>query len=147
MTQHMESTAQRFGGTGFSSAGVPSQPGARMRKPISPLIHGALDYATSAAVVAAPRVMNFPRPARILCDSLASGYTGLAAVTDYPLSVRRVAPFKAHGAAELAIAAVLPAMPWLLGFSEHRAARNFCFALTGLTLVVAALTDWNAEDD
>ena len=77
-------------------------------KPISPRVHGVLDYATSTAVAVAPRAMNFPRPARMLFDSLAAGYTGLSAMTDYPLSVKRVAPFKVHGAAELAIAAVLP---------------------------------------
>jgi hypothetical protein len=117
-----------------------------MRKPISPRIHGALDYTTSAAVAAAPRLMNFPQPALRLFESLALGYTGISAFTDYPLSVKREIPFKAHGAAELAIAAALPAMPWLLGFSEHKAARNLCFGLTALTLVVAALTDWDARE-
>jgi hypothetical protein len=63
-------------------------------------------------------------------------------VTDYPMSVRRLAPFKAHGAAELAIAAVLPVLPYALGFAHHRAARNLCFGLTALTVVVAMLTDW-----
>ena len=116
-----------------------------MRKPISPKMHGALDYTTSAAVAAAPRLMRMPKKAELLFDSLAAGYTGLSAITDYPLSVKRVAPFKVHGALELAIAAALPAMPWLLGFSENRAARNLCFALTGLTLVVAALTDWDSD--
>jgi hypothetical protein len=117
-----------------------------MRRPISPRLHGVLDYSTSAAVAAAPRVFDFPRPARRLFDSLAGGYTGLSAVTNYPLSVKRAVPFKAHGAAELAIAAALPALPWVLGFARHRAARNLCFGLTALTLVVAALTDWDAED-
>ena len=116
-----------------------------MRKPISPRLHGVLDYTTSAAVAAAPPLFDMPRPAARLFGSLAAGYTGLSAVTNYPMSARRVVPFKAHGAAELAIAAVLPAMPWILGFSEHRAARNLCFGLTALTLVVAALTDWKAE--
>jgi hypothetical protein len=112
-------------------------------KPISPRMHGVLDYATSTAVAVAPRTMNFPKPARILFESLAAGYTGLSAVTDYPLSVKRIAPFKVHGATELAIAAVLPALPFALGFADHRAARNLCFGLTALTLVVAALTDWD----
>ena len=89
--------------------------------------------------------MRFPKPARILFESLAAGYTGLSSVTDYPLSVKRVAPFKVHGATELAIAAILPALPFALGFADHRAARNFCFGLTALTLVVAALTDWDGE--
>jgi hypothetical protein len=55
-------------------------------------------------------------------------------------------PFKAHGVAELAIAAALPAMPWVLGFSEHKAARNLCFGLAAMTVVVAALTDWDEEE-
>ena len=117
-----------------------------MRKPISPRIHGVLDYATSTAVAVAPRAMNFPAPARRMFESLAAGCTGLAAVTDYPLSVKRLVPFKAHGATELAIAAVLPFLPWALGFADHRAARNVCFGLTALTVVVAALTDWDGNE-
>ena len=114
-----------------------------MRQPISPRMHGVLDYATSATIAAAPSAMSFPKPARMLFESLAAGYTGLSAVTDYPLSVKRLVPFKAHGATELAIAAALPILPWALGFADHRAARNLCFGLTALTVVVAALTDWN----
>jgi hypothetical protein len=102
-----------------------------------------LDYGTAAAVAAAPRVLDRPAPASRLFESLAGGYTALSAVTDYPLSVRRLVPFKGHGAAELAIGLALPAMPWLLGFADSRAARNLCFGLTAMTLVVAALTDWN----
>ena len=116
-----------------------------MRKPISPRVHGMLDYATSATVAAAPLAMSFPKPARVLFESLAAGYTGVSAVTDYPLSVKRVIPFKAHGATELAIAAALPFLPWALGFADNRAARNLCFGLTALTVVVAALTDWNRD--
>ena len=119
---------------------------ARMRQPITPRVHGILDYATSAAVATAPLVFDFPKPARALFTSLAAGYTGLSSVTNYPLSAKRVVPFKAHGATELAIAAALPFMPKALGFGRHRAARNLCYGLTALTLVVAALTDWNAED-
>ena len=116
-----------------------------MRKPITPLVHGALDYATSAAVGTLPHARRFPAPARRLFDVLAATYTTVSALTDYPLSVRRAIPFKAHGASELAIAAALPAMPWALGFAGHRAARTLCFGLAALTVVVAALTDWSAE--
>jgi hypothetical protein len=117
----------------------------RMPKPISPRMHGMIDYGTAATVAAAPAVLDVPPSARNLFEGLASGYTGLSAVTDYPLSLRRTIPFKAHGAAELAIGMLLPAMPWLLGFADNRAARNFCFGLTALTLVVSALTDWEQK--
>src|SRR5207253_2426857 len=52
----------------------------KRKKPISPRVHGMLDYGTSAAVAVMPRLMNFPAPARRLCDSLAGGYTALSAV-------------------------------------------------------------------
>ena len=117
-----------------------------MRKPISPTMHGVLDYSTVAAVATLPRMLNVPPNARRLFDSLAAGYTGISAMTSYPLGVKPLIPFKAHGASEIAIGALLPAMPWLLGFSENRAARNLCFALTAITAVVAVLTDWNAMD-
>ena len=117
-----------------------------MQKPISPKMHGVLDYATVATLAAAPRLMNFPKRATRAADALAGSYGGLSALTDYPLAVRRTIPFKAHGAAELASGLALPLLPWILGFSEHKAARNFFLGLTAVTLVVAALTDWDAED-
>ena len=118
-----------------------------MRKPISPTLHGIIDYATVAAVVAAPRMFDFPEEAERLCYGLAASYLGVSLMTDYPLAVRRTIPFKAHGATEALIGAALPAMPWLLGFSEHKAARNFILGLTALTAVTAALTDWDEEED
>jgi hypothetical protein len=113
-----------------------------MHKPISPTLHGMLDYTTSVAVAAAPAVFDFPEPAAALAYSLAGGYTGMSMLTDYPPALKRAIPFKAHGAAEAVIGAALPALPYVLGFSKHRAARNFCFGLAALTFVVAAFTDW-----
>lgn len=117
-----------------------------MRKPITPTMHGVIDYTTVAAVATLPRVLDFPPNACRLFDTLAAGYTGISSLTQYPLGVKKVIPFKAHGASEIAIGAVLPAMPWLLGFADHRGARNLCLGLTALTGVVALLTDWNAGE-
>jgi len=117
----------------------------KMRKPITPRVHGMLDYATVAATAAAPKVFDFPTEAAQLAYGMASGYGGLSMLTDYPLSVKRAVPFKAHGAAEVASGLALPFLPWAMGFSEHKAARNFFLGLTALTFVVAALTDWNGR--
>lgn len=114
-----------------------------MRKPISPRMHGMLDYSTVAAVAALPSVIDMPARARNLFYGLAGGYLGLSLMTDYPLGAKRAVPFKGHGIAEGVIGAALPAMPWALGFQGNRAARNLCFGLAALTGVVAALTDWD----
>ena len=110
--------------------------------PISPRVHGVLDYATVAAVAAAPMLLDLPDNAARLCYGLAAGYLGLSMLTDYPLAAKRAIPFKGHGLAEGAIGAALPAMPWALGFADNKRARNLVFGLTAMTAVVAALTDW-----
>jgi hypothetical protein len=117
-----------------------------MRKPIDGRRHGMMDYATVAATAAAPTALGFPRSAEGLAYGLAAGYLGLSLLTDYPLAAKRVVPFRGHGAAEVAIGAALPFLPWLLGFSESRRARNFFLGLTAVTAATALLTDWSAND-
>src|SRR5690349_8259823 len=113
-----------------------------MRKPISPRAHGALDYATAGAAAVLSQAFHFSRPASRAARGWALGYSVLSALTDYPLSLRRAVPFKAHGALDAAMASVIPALPWLLGFARDRKARNFFLGLAALTVVVTALTDW-----
>lgn len=117
-----------------------------MQKPINGRMHGMMDYATVAATAAAPRALGFPREAENLAYGLAMGYLGLSLMTDYPLSARRMVPFKGHGATEVMLGMALPFLPKLLGFENDRRARNFFLGLTALTAVTALLTDWNAPD-
>jgi hypothetical protein len=118
-----------------------------VRKPITPFAHGVIDYATTATLVAAPRLMKMPERAVRSADALAIAYTTLSAMTDYPLSAKKVVPFKAHGAVELVIGAALPMVPWMLGFSEHRRARDMFIGLAGFSMVVAMLTDWDKKSE
>jgi len=114
-----------------------------MNKPISPRMHGVLDYSTLLTTVAAARLLDFSRPAARTALGWAAGYGVLSALTDYPLAVRRTVPFRVHGAVDVALALALPAAPWVMGFSRDRRARNFFLGLTALTAVVTALTDWS----
>ena len=113
-----------------------------MTKPISPRMHGVLDYTTLLSTVAAARLLDFSRPAARTALGWAAGYGALSALTDYPLAVKRAVPFRAHGGVDAALALLLPAAPWLFGFPRDRRARNFFLGLTALTVVVTALTDW-----
>ena len=116
-----------------------------MRKPISPRLHGILDYVTVAAAVAASRLFDFSRPAARSADAWAAGYAALAALTDYPLAFKRAVPFRAHGVVDGVHGLVLPALPWLLGFARDRRARNFFLGLAVVSAVVTALTQWQPE--
>lgn len=116
-----------------------------MTKPISPRLHGVLDYATAGLTALAPALLGFPARATMAARALAGGYAGLSLLTDYPLSARRVVPFPAHGALEAGLGLALPFLPRLLGFEKDRRAVRFFWGLTALTAVVAALTDWTKE--
>ena len=116
-----------------------------MRKPITPFAHGVLDYATAATMAAAPRLLSFPKRAALACYALAGDITSSAMLTDYPLGVKRVIPFKAHGAMDAFMGAVLPTLPMALGFWNNRPARNFFLGVTALMAASAVLTDWNKD--
>lgn len=118
-----------------------------MQKPITPFAHGVLDYLTIGTVVAAPRLMDFPDEAANACYALAGIYAGTSMMTDYPLAVKRAIPFKVHGMAEVAIGAILPALPFVLGFASDARARNFFLALTAVTALTAAMTDWEKTSE
>lgn len=114
-----------------------------MQKPISPRAHGLLDYATAGAAAVVSRLANFSRPAARTAQAWAAGYSVLSALTDYPLSLKRAVPFKAHGALDAAMAPLFPALPWLLGFARDRRARNFFLGLAAITVLATVLTDWS----
>ena len=116
-----------------------------MKKAISPRTHGVLDYATAATAAAAARLFQFSQPAARAARGWAAGYGVLSALTDYPLGVRRSVPFRTHGALDFAMAPLIPALPWLLGFARDRRARNFFLGLAAISAIVTALTDWKAE--
>ena len=118
-----------------------------MQKPITPFAHGVIDYLTVGTVVVAPRLMDFPDEAANACYALAGIYAGTSMMTDYPLSVKRAIPFKVHGVAEVAIGALLPALPFVPGFATNARARNFFLALTALTAMTAAMTDWDKKSE
>lgn len=116
-----------------------------MRRPISPAMHSALDYTTAAATAVAPRLLGFPPAATRASRAFAGAYTPFAAMTRTPAAVKPKIPLRTHRNADMMMAMVLPALPWLLGFAEHKAARNFFLGLTAITVVATLLTDWDRE--
>lgn len=117
-----------------------------MKMPISPRVHGAIDYSTIAATAAAPRVLGFSERAARAAYGLAGGYLALSALTDYSPSLKRLVPLKAHATTDMVLGAALPALPWALGFAKDRRARNFYFSLTAFGLLATALTDWSGRE-
>ena len=116
-----------------------------MLKPISPTMHGALDYGMAMGAAAAPSLLKLPVRASGLAYGLAGAVLGMAAFTDFKPAVKRAVPLRAHMAADSALGMALPAMPWLLGFSQNKRARNLFIGLTAMMALTTAMTNWSPQ--
>ncbi len=115
-------------------------------KPISPTIHGVLDYMTCAFFALAPTLFNLQGTYATVCYVLAGGYLVISLLTNMPLGLARVIPFPVHGKLELVSGLVFIASPWLFGFAnENETARNLFVAAGVVFLIVYFLTDWYAQ--
>jgi hypothetical protein len=110
-----------------------------MKAPLSPRIHGYIDYLAVALLVLAPTLFNFSGVAAGLCYGLAVVQLGMSLLTAYPLGAAKLIPFTVHGTIELITSIALIAAPFLFGFSGIAAARNF-FIIGGVVLFLVWLT-------
>ncbi len=111
-------------------------------KVISPRAHGIIDYLTVGLAALAPALFGFSGSAEALSRTVAGAYLFITLFTAFPLGLVRFIPFPVHGFIEVVTGVALLAAPWIFGFADEPAARNF-FLFLGLTaLAVFALTDW-----
>ncbi|HKN57642.1 MAG TPA: hypothetical protein VJV97_02260 [Gemmatimonadaceae bacterium] len=113
-----------------------------MTKPISARVHGVLDYATVAAFLNAPMVFGFSGTPAAIVYWLSGIHLLMTGCTDFPLGVFKWIPFKIHGAIEVVAGFFLLVAPWVFGFSNVHAARNFFVAMAIIIFVVVVLTDY-----
>ena len=118
-----------------------------MRKPISPTLHGVLDYATGATLMALPGVLGIggTRAGRAFRVA-GAGHAAYSLVTNYPLGVRRLLPLRAHLALDAVGAAGLAAAPFVLG-KPAKGAKGWVphVAVAAYELTTVALT--RTEED
>lgn len=114
-----------------------------MTKPVSARVHGVLDYATVAAFLNAPMVFGFHGTPAAIAYWLAGIHLLMTGCTDFPVGLFRWIPFKVHGVIELLAGIFLLAAPWLFGFAQEVAARNFFLGIGIIVLVLIALTDYS----
>lgn len=115
-------------------------------KILNPTIHGVLDYGLALAFLLAPNLFGFSGTAATLSYVIGAVYIVAALTTRYPLGLVKLIPFTVHGWLESAMAVGFIVFPWLFGFADDAAARNFYLVAGVGLLVVVALTDYKAAD-
>lgn len=106
-------------------------------------MHGILDYAVGALLIALPWLLGFARGGAETWVPVAAGAAALlySAVTDYELGLVRRLPMPVHLWLDAASGLLLGLSPWLFGFDEtvwipHVAAGAFEIAAAFLTHTV-----------
>lgn len=117
----------------------------RLPKVIDARKHGIIDYCHAAFFLTMALMCRKSEP-RAAAAALLTGSFVLveSLLTDYPLGVKKVIPFRVHGQMDAAFAASSFMVPKVFGFSDSKAATIF----KGNSFVEAAVvgaTDFNSE--
>jgi hypothetical protein len=125
--------------------GTINRPGASM-KVLSPTVHGVLDYGLALLFLILPGPLDFPPPAATASYAIGVVYIVASLVTRYPLGLFKWLPFPVHGVIESLMALAWIVLPWVMGFSDHAASRNW-FVIAGVALLaVVVLTNYRAAE-
>lgn len=114
------------------------------RKPISPAMHGLIDYGFGVLNTAGPAALGLTGAARNVPAVAALVQGGLNAVTDQKYAATKLVPFHLHGRLEsLGVPALLVASIATGAWKQPRAPLFYGGLFLALGTVYA-LTDWNA---
>lgn len=116
------------------------------RGPISPRLHGTLDYLLAAALIAVPLAVHFhDDTATVLMLVLGGAATLLAIGTNWSTGIIRILPPVLHGVADIGATIVLIVAPFVLGFSDHTVATVVYVAIGAGGLVATLLTRFESD--
>jgi hypothetical protein len=116
------------------------------RGPISPRVHGTLDYLLAAVLIAGPLVLNFHDDTATVFVLVVGGAASLLAIgTNWSRGIVRVIPPVIHGVADIGATIALIIAPFVLGYSDHGLATVFCIVVGAGGLVATLLTRFESD--
>jgi hypothetical protein len=123
-----------------------SSSGFLRRGPISPALHGTLDYPLAAVLIAAPLVLHFgDDTAKVVMLVIGGAAAVLAVGTNWSHGIIRVIPPVLHGVADIGATILLIAAPFIFGFSDHTLALVVYIAIGAGGLLATLLTRFESD--
>ena len=111
-----------------------------MKKPISPKLHGIIDYLSVPLLLAAGPLFQFGGRASQITSTVAGALLVLSLFTKYPPSIVKLVPFRIHLMLDAVLGLMFIIYPHVFWFPEH-SALFFFIAYGLLSLIVVALSD------
>ena len=115
-------------------------------KILSPRVHGYLDYMVVVAFALVPTLLDFSKTPATVSYILAAVHLTETVITRFPLGLFKILPFTVHGSIEFVMSFLLVAMPWIFGYANEAAARNYYIGAGIGLFVVWLITDYKAAD-
>lgn len=112
---------------------------------LSHITHGYLDYVTVVIFLLAPSLLGFSGLPAMIAYGLAAVHLLLTLATDFPNSMVKIIPFHLHGWVERLVGPLLVVLPFILGFSNDMAARNFYIGIGIVIIAVGIGTDYKGS--
>ena len=112
-------------------------------------VHGALDFVTAPALIAAPDVLGLDggRASAVAPRAAGLGAALYSPLTDYELGVRRVLPMRAHLVLDAIGGTAIALAPWLSGSARQGVRHWLPHALVGATELGLSLVTRTESDD
>lgn len=112
---------------------------------LSNIAHGYLDYVTVVIFLLAPSLFGLSGLPAMIAYGLAAVHLLLTLATDFPNGMVKIIPFHLHGWVERLVGPLLVVLPFILGFSNDAAARNFYIGIGIVIIAVGIGTDYKAH--
>lgn len=109
-------------------------------------IHGWIDLIFVAAFLLGPLLFGLGGSPAAISYILALVHLVVTLLTRYPMGIRKVIPFFAHGILELVVGIFLLILPSIGGYAPGSPARQFYMIMGAAILVVWALTAYTRDD-
>ena len=114
-----------------------------MTKPISPTLHGILDYLTVPLLLAAGPLLHFSGKPAEITSTLAGVVLIYSLFTAYPPGLVKMITLPQHRAIDIVFAIAMIVSPFLLGFEGS--ARIFFVGVGVFALIIVSLTDFSSR--
>ncbi len=118
-----------------------------MNKPISPKVHGIIDYVMGGALAVLPKAIGLNSDAVKAYGGLAANFLVVDALTDTPVGLKKVMSCGTHKKADLATLGTLALMSLAKPFRQDRRALAFHIGLLALTSAQYMLTDYDKNQN
>jgi hypothetical protein len=114
-------------------------------KPITPKLHGLIDYGFSAVQAFVPTLLGVNKKAVKLYQATAINLLVYNIVTDHPVSAKSLIAYKTHYKIDVANVAGLALLTFYKGIRKDKKTLAFHVALVALAAANVLLTDWDAK--